>query len=120
MSKNLAERIVDALFDLADDDGGLLKSRAIERVNNVISAHECDWHRQTADALVFGAGITTSAAALPGYVKCYSVEEVADDFLAVCQTRAKDPLAHDIYRTITMDARTLSRMFPRSANCGND
>ena len=36
--RNLAEKIVSALFDLASVDGGLVKSRAVERVNEVLMA----------------------------------------------------------------------------------
>ena len=37
----LAEKIVSALFDLATVDGGLVKSRAVARVNEVLMS-QCD------------------------------------------------------------------------------
>lgn len=36
---DLADRIVSALFDLADTDGGLVKSRAIDRVREVLAGN---------------------------------------------------------------------------------
>ena len=40
MTKTLAQKIVEALFDLASADGGLLKDRAVNRVAEVLAAHD--------------------------------------------------------------------------------
>lgn len=37
---DLAEKIVEALFDMGSESGGLVKSRAIERVRQVMAAHQ--------------------------------------------------------------------------------
>lgn len=72
MTEDLAKRIVDSLFDLSSEQGGLIKSQCVQRVREIIAFDEKV--RRDSPAVVTGLDVAGS--------NCNWQEELARAFVA--------------------------------------